>query len=431
MVQVSARIENENTATLDVVAIVSHHHGPACLFDTSRRPILTNGSWLEAGFPDVENSTGTKKCSLPGQLAVDLRKSSMTGMAGVSTVRLPGQMQPGHGQSAIIGSSFEFSILPVVTENAPAFLVLGTNLTTADALQAALVESRNFHRAFAACSADFIWQVDSGGVVDYCGPRGLLDYDPDEIFGSPITRFFTDPKEAEASLVFLNREPMWEHEVWLSDKSGESHCFLVSSVPVTDAQTQWRGARGVAREITEQREREAELKRARFSERMVNSVLYAMRSEVDPRSILDAATIVAADTAELDICVVARSTNGGSLEWTATTLPGPAMQSGFADFSASLLARMEEATTTPIRGLIRYQTEAGNFLIAVTSNDRVANGAVAFGRDARDNGTGTDQEWSSEDEHIIRAMAEQLGTSLAQYELVEKLRQDANIKHGG
>lgn len=429
MVQVSARVENENTATLDVVAIVSHHHGPACLFDTSRRPILTNDSWLKAGFPGGQNSTGTEGSSIPAQLVVDLQKSSMTGMAGVSTVRMPGQTQPGPRQSSK-GISFEFSILPVTAENGAAFLVLGTNLSAADALQAALVESRNFHRAFAACSADFIWQVDSGGVVDYCGPRGLLDYHPDEVFGAPITRFFTDPKEAEASLVFLNREPMWEHEVWLSDKSGESHCFLVSSVPVTDAQTQWQGARGVAREITEQREREAELKKARYSERMVNSVLYAMRSEVDPRSILDAATIVAADTAELDICAVARSTDDGSLKWVATTLPGPAMQSGFTEFSVPLLARMKEATVTSIRGLTRYQTLAGNFLIAVTSIDRVANGAVAFGRDASGSGTTTDQEWSTEDEHIIRAMAEQLGTSLAQYELVEELRQDAKDKNG-
>jgi len=222
---------------------------------------------------------------------------------------------------------------------------------------------------------------------------------------------------------------MWEHEVWLSDKSGVSHCFLVSSVPVTDAQGQWQGARGVAREITEQREREAELKKARFSQRMVSSVLHAMRSEVDPRAILDAATVVAADTAELAACLVARTTSAGALEWVATTLPDPVMKADFNDVSQPLLAQMEDAIANAKRGLTRFETAGGSFLIAVTAIDRAANGAVAFGRKASGQAPMKTKGWSSEDEHIIRAMAEQLGTSLAQYEMVEDLRQSTKADH--
>jgi len=198
MAQVSARVENTTMATFDVGAIVSDHHGPACLFDISRQPILTNTLWLQAGFPTTGYSPGAGKGSIPGQLAVDLRKAANTGLAGVSTVRLPDVAQADGQPDQTAGRSFEFSILPVSTRDAPAFLVLGTSLSAADTLQQALAESRNFHRAFASCSADFIWQVDSGGVVDYCGPRGLLDYDANEVFGSPIARFFTDRKEAPA-----------------------------------------------------------------------------------------------------------------------------------------------------------------------------------------------------------------------------------------
>lgn len=401
--------------------MVSEHRGPACLFDSYRRPVLTNTSWLEVGLPGVAMSPATPGGRLPGQLAVDLLSTATNGIASVSTVRLPFGTYGLAERGITVEPVFEFNIFPVSYQNSPAFMVLGTSRTAVDILHHALQESREFHRAFAACSADFIWQVDAGGVIDYSGPRGLLDYGPDEVFGSRITRFFTDKREAEASLVFLSREPAWEREVWLSDKSGVSHCFLVSSVPVTNERGHWQGARGIAREVTEQREREAELKKARYSQRMVNSVLHAMRSEVDPRAILDAATIVAADTAELDACLVARSHHGQALEWVAMTLPDPKMKTGFTDFSAGLLARMQDNMSTAHRGLNRYRAPAGHFLIATTSIDGTANGAVAFGR----NSGGAD--WSSEDEHILRAMAEQLGISLAQYELVEMLREDKGV----
>lgn len=428
MAQVTARVENEDTATLDVGAIVSEHHGPACLFDTSRQPILANAKWLDAGLPGSSAPAGS---FLPGQLAVDLLQSSTTGRAGISMARFP-MPEPAAGQrNAPADAVFEFTILPVTTPAMAALLVLGTDRTPIETLQQALKESREFHRAFAACSADFIWQVDATGVIDYTGPRGLLDYSPDEVFGCPIVRFYTDIKEAQASLVFLSREPMWEREVWLSDKGGASHCFLVSSVPVTDSSGQWQGARGVGREVTDQRAREAELKKARTSQRMIATVLHAMRSEVDPRAILDAAAIVAADSAELDACLVARTNERGALDWVAKTLPAPGMKADFEELSAPLLARMAEAIATAARGSIRFETPKAQFLIAVTSVDGTANGAVAFGRSIGGDGSAELWPWSPEDEHVLRAMTEQLGISLAQYELVETLRQGRKAKHAG
>ncbi|VAW18083.1 hypothetical protein MNBD_ALPHA09-1955 [hydrothermal vent metagenome] len=428
MAQVTARVENQDIATFDVGAIVSEHTGPACLFDALRQPIQCNAKWLEAGLPGPAGPSTPATRFLPGQLVVDLLNSSTTGRVGTSLARLPVSTPETGAGDGPADTVLEFTILPVTSSGKTASLVLGADRTAMATLQNALRESREFHHAFAACSADFIWQVDGNGVIDYTGPRGLLDYSPDEVFGSPMVRFYSDIKEAEASLVFHSREPMWEREVWLSDKSGGSHCFLVSSVPLTDRFGAWRGARGVAREVTDQRQREAELKKARTSQRMIATVLHAMRSEVDPRAILNAAAIVAADSAELDACLVARTNGGGGLDWVATNLPAPRMKADFTKFSDPLLAVMSDAIATAERQTTGFEVPMGQFLIAVTFVDGTANGAVAFGRGMDG---GTSRPWSPEDKHILRAMTEQLGISLAQYELVEALRQRREASHAG
>lgn len=428
MSQDAARCLPDITASIDAASLVAGHTGPACLFDADRQPLVANPMWLGAGLPGVPAPGDDAPLTLPGELVIELASTAATKRPGRANVRL----SPGASRSNIElmpNSLFEFTILPVESGDAGLMLVLGTDRTAMDILQNALKESRDFHRAFASCSADFIWQVDAAGVIDYVGPRGLLDFSPDDVFGATIAEFYTDPGEADASLVFQGREPIWEREVWLSERKGASHCFLVSSVPVYDADGQWCGARGVGRDVTEQRAREAELKKARFSQRMVDSVLHAMRSEVDPRAILDSATIVAADTSRLDGCLVARLNSEQKAEWIASTLPGPLVKAMFEKSSEELLAKTEAAIAGADYRLMKFNTPEAQFLIAATWVDGKNNGAIVF---VRLSGAGIipyDEVWSLDDEHILRAMTEQLGVSLAQYQLVEDLKHKTARAH--
>jgi PAS domain S-box-containing protein len=413
MAQAAARVEGSIPATVDVARIITDHSGPACLYDASRRPLMANARWLAAGLPGPGAEAGG---TTPAALAVELLAASRFGRS--ANLVFTHDHVDGRGRTTEL--TLEATVVPVQVDGTRAAVVLGTDRTIIGTLQRALSESRDFHRSFVACSADFIWQVDGGGIIDYVGPRGLLDHSPEELFGAPIARFFVDSGEARASLVFVSREPVWEQEVWLADRKGDRHCFLVSAVPVRDRDGRWLGARGIGRDITEQRIREAELQRARHSQRMVHSVLHAMRSEVDPRAILDAAAVVAADTARLDACLVLKydPEAGTTPEWVAMTLPSETAKAGFERTSEALIGYILPALAGGDRRLHRLQTGGCHFLISPTMVEDARNGAVVFGRV----GDGGADPWTVEEEHILRAIAEQMGIALAQFDLVEGLR---------
>lgn len=414
MAQGAVNVEDRHSLQLEPAGVVAGHPGPACLFDKGRRAVLANSLWIAAGLPDP---AAPSPSPMPAALAVELcaaaqcRRTCSTGFV---------QQVPG-GPGEIV---LEFTILPATFDGAQAFLALGSDHTFVETLKRALAESRDFHRTLASCSTDFIWQTDTGGVFDYVGPRGLLDHGAEEVFGAPVTRFCVESDHAESSLVFQCREPVWEREVQFVDSSGQEHCFMVSAVPVRDRDGRWAGARGIGRDVTEQRIREAELDKARHSQRMVNSVLHAMRSEVDPRAILDAAATVAADAARLDACLVLRIGGAGGADWAAMTMPGGRLKPVMAACDAKIRARIGLAVEQGERRPIRLQTAGANFLGVLTATEGAVNGAVVFGR--CDDGAGKGPAaWTVEEEHILRAMADQMGIALAQFELVETLRRGA------
>ena len=76
--------------------------------------------------------------------------------------------------------------------------------------------------------------------------------------------------------------------------------------PIIDNNSTWQGARGVCRDITEIREREASFRRIRKSEHILKKIISTIRDEVDPSRILDTTASVALDGITAKHCYVAR-----------------------------------------------------------------------------------------------------------------------------
>lgn len=413
MAQAAARVESGVCASVDISSTIAGHTGPACLYDADRHPLLANCLWLAAGLPGPTSAEGAR---VPTALSVEMVAALRSGRTG--TTMCTHRTTDGEGRE--LEFSLEFTIIPVNMPDGRALAVLGADRTIVGNLQRALAESREFHRSFVSCSGDFIWQVDPAGIIDYVSPRGLLDYTVEELFGAPISRFIGDPNDPSAALLFVSREPIWEQEVWLLDRNRERHCFLISSVPIRNQEGRWTGARGVGRDVTEERIREEELQKARHSHRMVQSVLHAMRSEVDPRAILDAAAIVAADTAHLDACLVLMA-DAESAEWVARTIPGGALDGAFATGAAALVEAIQLSREKRDRRLKRLTLGGAHFLLSPTAVEGELNGGVVFGRAPRTSDEAS-APWTVEEEHILRAVADQMGVALAQFALVEDLR---------
>ncbi|MGB0629923.1 MAG: PAS domain S-box protein, partial [Alphaproteobacteria bacterium] len=78
------------------------------------------------------------------------------------------------------------------------------------ALIEALSESRRRFKDIVEVSGDFAWETDAGGVFVYVSPGKSLGYQPDEMVGTPASRFLSKAAVDGAVTPFTAREAIRE-----------------------------------------------------------------------------------------------------------------------------------------------------------------------------------------------------------------------------
>ena len=160
-----------------------------------------------------------------------------------------------------------------------------------------LVASRQMFKDLVACSADFVWETDAEGCFTFVSGRGLLGYSPDELDGRPARDLLVDQsadpgaddgQEAPLSL-FESLTHLDEVECWLLNRDDEQICVRASCLPVFDDDGGLQGVRGVCRDITREKQRQAELARAQERERLSRSIVDSIRDAVTPEEMFTAA----------------------------------------------------------------------------------------------------------------------------------------------
>lgn len=209
-------------------------------------------------------------------LAAACAKVIEGGAAGVETVVLPGANGP---------QTLECLLLPL----ADGVLVLGRNVTLDRNLRTALVESRQRYKDLVEISSDFAWETDAEGRLVFVSPGGALGYSADELVGRVAADLVVPVPGNDASLPFNTVAPVEEAEVWMRTATGGQACLIAAAVPLHDAQGAWCGARGVCRDVTAERSREAALARANNRERLLNHIVRTIRDVLDPADMLAAA----------------------------------------------------------------------------------------------------------------------------------------------
>jgi diguanylate cyclase (GGDEF)-like protein/PAS domain S-box-containing protein len=155
--------------------------------------------------------------------------------------------------------TWDVTVLPLAGDGGQ-MLLLGRNTTPERNLTQALVDSRQLFKDLVTCSSDFAWETKADGSFNFVSPRGALGFEVRELEGRPARALLVADPQAAAS-PFESRSALDAAEVRLSRKDGSIGCFQISCLPVIDAAGNWCGARGVCRDVTAAREREAELAR--------------------------------------------------------------------------------------------------------------------------------------------------------------------------
>ncbi len=151
------------------------------------------------------------------------------------------------------------------------FLDMGLALDTYIAAERAAVAqaqdaravSESQYRDLVETTSDWLWEVDVDGVYTYASPkaRELLGYGPEEVLGK--TPFDLMPPDEASRLrarfaeIAAARRPIEQLENVKCHRDGRFVTLETSAVPIFDEQGQFRGYRGIDRDITARKRDEA------------------------------------------------------------------------------------------------------------------------------------------------------------------------------
>ncbi len=140
------------------------------------------------------------------------------------------------------------------------------DITESKAAGEAFRESEERYRQLIESAHDWIWEIDERGVYTFASPKvvELLGYAPEEVLGkTPFDLMPPDEAERVAPLfasVAAEREPFRDLANVNQHKDGHLVFLETSGMPVFDSSGEYRGYRGMDRDITERVEAEQALR---------------------------------------------------------------------------------------------------------------------------------------------------------------------------
>ncbi|MCC3861399.1 diguanylate cyclase domain-containing protein [Pseudemcibacter aquimaris] len=316
---------------------------------------------------------------------------------------------------------YDLFAFPVTTgeDNKYNVLLFGRDTTTEQQLTKALVDSRQMFKDLVSCSTDFAWETDNQGRFKYVSSNGVLGF----------TAYELNEKKASDLIVgagglnpFDTLDVISDVEIWMQRSDGELACIQVSATPVIDNQSTWQGARGVCRDVTEAREREAALRRIRKSEQTLKKIVSAMRDEVDPSRVLETTAAAAFDGITANHCYIA-SIDPIHKSYNMT------MKAEFgklddAEFGDALISKTYEICDDYSDELPpSYLEEVVNgykVLIGITRHHNKINGAIYIVLDKKK------RSWGKGEKSLFIGVASHLGIALEQIKNYEKLEKLSN-----
>ncbi len=321
----------------------------------------------------------------------------------------PGQVNPLllNAQSGIAGQAFDVAVLP--WGEAATVLVLGRDITLERSLRAALIESRQLFKDLVEAASDFAWETDAQGRFTFLSGNNAMGYSAAELIGASSrmledTGAGTDGGESP----FTTRTPVQDAEIWVRGQDGEPACLLATALPLFNADAEWRGARGLCRDITADRQHKARLAVDRHRERLLAYILGILRDEMDPDRVLSAACGALVPALPATGAAIYRQDPQGDLVCAAQAgdLPGPAELSG-------LIGRAVQGESE-----VEIQLDGGLLFGLATHFEDSWNGFLCLWQ------AEAGESWGREDRGLLAEVAGQIGLTnrqLARQEELEEL----------
>lgn len=298
-------------------------------------------------------------------------------------------------------------------------LLFGKDTTVEQHLTKALVDSRQMFKDLVSCSTDFAWETDNKGRFKYVSPNGILGY----------TAYELNDKRAADLIVgqgglnpFDTLDAINDVEIWLQRSDSTFACVQVSANPIIDNNSRWQGARGVCRDITEIREREASLRHVRKNEQVLKKIISTIRDELDPSKILETTALAALDGINAANCYIMAISNID--DEIQVELKSEAGKHENTDVLKILrekaLAYCDQSDKSPPPSYIEDTINEQSTLIGFSKHHNEINGVMfVFSNDL-------DKSWDRNDKSLFVGITSHLGVALEQIKNYEKLEKLSN-----
>lgn len=284
--------------------------------------------------------------------------------------------------------------------------ILVRDATLETSLRMALVDSRQRYKDFVEISTDFAWETNTDHKFAFVSPRGGLGYTADALLTSDPASLVTE-FSGGSNVPFFTERRLENSEVWLKRADGRSACVVISAMPLLTQDGTWRGARGVCRDVTESREREATLARVRNRERVLTRIVRSFRDEVNPENMLTAAAETLGRGLGAECCQIFRLSDLGagpsdSSNESAFQIAG-LFGKADGDYHESALKSLAEGA-----GAAEVTQDSWQILAAPARYQSELNGAALLWRHV-DRGP-----WNDDDRLLIGDIANQIGITIEQ-----------------
>ncbi len=355
------------------LTLVNTYPGAALVVGTDGSVIATNSNG--AGIEALLNHA-----AVPEIVAL-IKKAADDRTVTASTVPLAG------AKGDIV---LEATVVPEVGNGR--HLLLARDLTMERNLRTTLVESRQRYKDLVEISSDFAWELGPDGTFVFVSPRGALGFAATQLVGCRPDEFVLNPDDYKP-LPFLSDRRLEDVEMWMRRADGSTACVLASCQPLTGSDGSLLGTRGICRDVTEEREREAALTRARHREQLLSYIVGTIRDEVEPHNMLTAAATATARVLAAAGCRIFRQDETGVFKVAADT----GDTDGIDDMD-NLLATLQ-GDSKPL------QAEVGPWQVLLTATHyrQSVNGAICIWKQ-----TGL-VDWEDDDRILMRDVANQLG----------------------
>jgi diguanylate cyclase (GGDEF)-like protein/PAS domain S-box-containing protein len=289
-----------------------------------------------------------------------------------------------------------FELTAVPSQAGEACLMLARDLTMERNLRSALVESRQRYKDLVEVSSDFYWETDPEGRFVFVSPRGGLGYTSEELINDLGENYVVDP-EAYQPLPFVSQRPLEDIEMWFRSNQGETVCMLVSCVPLFQEQAgqarRWSGTRGVCRDVTDERNSEAALSRARHREQLLSYIVSSVRDELDPQNMLNAAATTTARALGVAGCRIYRQAGPGRFIVAAEYGNVDKLD----DLDEAVQAMADSKDVAPLK------LKSWRALAVATHYRQITNGIICIWKGLKE------EDWSDDHLILIADIANQLG----------------------